>query len=271
MKTPKTGSSGPSQVASSGAIVVGRSSGGMPSTRTPPQTISSTRIAEGYSSLQELLEALVDVRQHAALPAQVAGRRLQVGRAVPPHPAEVVRADPLARELVQGVAVLEGVGPDRDQAKVAREQHLDQHRDEALVPGGQDALHRVAGGALDGRDAEGVHQVVRLAVGDRAGVDLGRRRGGGRREAAGVAPSEVGVATSEVAGADGVAVAASEVADGVAAGAWGEAVAVAASSPPSPPQAARKTATSRASAVSRVRRRCGIVCTSITRGVVQPA
>ena len=50
MTTPKTASPASSQVASSGAIVAGRSSGGMPSTRTPPQTISSTRIAEGYSS-----------------------------------------------------------------------------------------------------------------------------------------------------------------------------------------------------------------------------
>ena len=135
---------------------------------------------------QEFLEPLVDVCEQRALPAHVAGRWNQVRRAVPVEPAVVVEADHLAGELVESVCILEAIGPHGGRA---REEHLHQHGDEALVPGGQNAPERLAGGPLHGRSAQGVHQVQRLAIGDRPGVHhggrRGRRRGGGRRTLSG--------------------------------------------------------------------------------------
>ena len=73
----------------------------------------------------------------------------------------------------------------------------------------------------------------------------------------------VGEGAAVAASAVGVVVAASGLAAGVSPGACGEAVGVGVSPASSPPQATRTTAAKRASAASRPRRRCDIVCTSI--------
>ena len=139
----------------------------------------------GWPSCRKAGEALVDPGEQPALPARVAGRRRDRGRAVPHGPAAIARAQVLAGELRQGRGVLLGSKPLGDEPDPARPHHLDQHRGEAFVAGRDDAIEGIAGGGGGLLAAEAAHQLQRLAVRDRRRIGRRPGRGASRRRGRG--------------------------------------------------------------------------------------